>query len=959
MKNSIVIKGAREHNLRNIDVTIPRDQLVVFTGVSGSGKSSLAFDTIYAEGQRRYVESLSTYARQFLGQMEKPDVDYIEGLSPSIAIDQKAASNNPRSTVGTVTEVYDYLRLLYARVGRPHCPDCHLPIARQTVDQIVDLVMQRPTGSRFKVLAPVVRGKKGEHHKLLQDLFKSGFVRVVADGAEYTSDEEITLDKNRKHDILAVVDRLVLNADIRGRLAEALEMSFEMADGQAIIQYMNENGNEDVVYSEKFACPVCGFSLPEINPRIFSFNSPYGACPGCDGLGLKHEIDPALVVDMEMTIDEGAIIPWSRNFSGYYFTLLQALTDKYQIPRDKPVGKLSKRHQKLILYGNGGERLSINFVNHQGLPQTYAANFEGVVNNLSRRHKETTSEAVRDEMEKFMTSSVCPLCEGARLKKEVLWVLVGGESISSFTRKSVTEMLEALDTIDFTERENHIARQVIKEIRERLTFLANVGLEYLTLDRAAGSLSGGEAQRIRLATQVGSGLVGVLYVLDEPSVGLHPRDNNRLLSTLERLRDIGNTVIVVEHDEDTMRRADHILDIGPGAGVRGGRVVAQGTLQDIMDSEESLTGQYLSGRREIPTPTRRRKGNRSYLKIKGARHHNLKDIDVDIPLGTMTCVTGVSGSGKSTLVEDIIYPRLMQKLHGSRMRPGEHGAIEGMHQIDKVVNIDQSPIGRTPRSNPATYTGAMDGIRELLSGTPESRMRGYKPGRFSFNVRGGRCEACSGDGIIKIEMHFLPDVYIPCEVCKGSRFNRETLEVRYKDKNIAEILAMTVSEAAQFFAPVSRIHRRLQVLEDVGLGYITLGQPAPTLSGGEAQRVKLATELSKRATGKTLYILDEPTTGLHKEDVRQLLEVLNRLVDGGNTVLMIEHNLDVIKAADYLIDLGPEGGDAGGYLVGRGTPEDICRVDDSHTGKFLRDLLTPPHPNVNREAEEKIDQSCG
>jgi len=950
MKNRIFVKGAREHNLKNIDVAIPRDQLVVFTGVSGSGKSSLAFDTIYAEGQRRYVESLSTYARQFLGQMEKPDVDYIEGLSPSISIDQKAASNNPRSTVGTVTEIYDYLRLLYARVGRPHCPHCERPITRQTVDQIVDQVMQQPAGTRFKVLAPVIRSKKGEHQKMLQALFKEGFVRVVVDGVEYTSDEEINLDKNRKHDILAVVDRLVLKPEIRSRLAEALELAFEKADGLAVIHYLEEEGDREVLYSQNFACPECGFSLPEINPRMFSFNNPYGACPGCDGLGVKHEIDPGLIVDNELSLKEGAVIPWAHNLSMYYNAVLFALAERHGIPVDIPLKDLSPEHYNMILYGNGGEKLPINFVNSDGLHHSFYANFEGVVNNLSRRYRETQSEAIKDELEKFMSTSPCPVCEGKRLKKEVLWVLIGGESINSFTRRSVVQVLEFLERIDFTERELLIARQILKEIRERLMFLVNVGLDYLTLDRPSGSLSGGEAQRIRLATQVGSGLMGVLYVLDEPSVGLHPRDNNRLLNTLERLRDLGNTVIVVEHDEDAMRRADHILDIGPRAGVHGGRVVAQGKLEDILRSEESLTGQYLSGRRTIPVPETRRKGNRSFLKVKGAKEHNLKEIDIQIPLGTMTCVTGVSGSGKSTLVEDIIYPRLMQYLHGSRMRPGKHREIQGMDLIDKVVNIDQSPIGRTPRSNPATYTGAMDGIRELLAGTTEARIRGYKPGRFSFNVRGGRCEACSGDGIIKIEMHFLPDLYIPCEVCKGKRYNRETLEVRYKGKNVADILAMTVSEAVSFFEPVSRIHRRLQVLEDVGLGYMTLGQPAPTLSGGEAQRVKLATELSKRATGKTLYILDEPTTGLHKEDVRHLLEVLNRLVDAGNTVLVIEHNLDMIKSADYLIDLGPEGGDDGGYVVATGTPEEICQVSESYTGQFLREVLGWPRSNPTRKA---------
>ncbi|MGE5397183.1 MAG: excinuclease ABC subunit UvrA [Chitinophagales bacterium] len=939
MKDQIIVKGAREHNLKNVDVKIPRDKLVLFTGVSGSGKSSLAFDTIYAEGQRRYVESLSTYARQFLGQMEKPDVDYIEGLSPSISIDQKAASNNPRSTVGTVTEIYDYLRLLYARVGRPHCPHCKVPIARQTIDQIVDQVLDWPEGTRFKVLAPVVRGKKGEHHKLLQDLFKQGFVRVVVDGAEYTSDEEIVLDKNRKHDILAVIDRLVLRPDIRSRLAEALELAFELADGRCLIEILSDEGSSELVFSRDFACPECGFSLPEISPRMFSFNNPYGACPDCDGLAVKREIDPALVIDSELSLHEGAIIPWSNNFSGFYNTVLTTMANKHRVPLDEPFKNLTRKQQDLVLYGNGGEKLHIHFSSHEGMEHNFWASFEGVINNLSRRYQETQSQAVREELEKYMTSSLCPKCHGARLKEEVLWVLIGGLSITALTRKSVTEVRRFFDELDLTERESIIARQILKEIRERLNFLVNVGLDYLTLDRAAGSLSGGEAQRIRLATQVGSGLVGVLYVLDEPSIGLHPRDNARLLSTLERLRDLGNTVIVVEHDEDAIHHADHIIDIGPGAGVHGGRVVAQGTLHDIMNSQDSLTGQYLSGRRDIDIPAKRRLGKKNCLAIKGARHHNLKNINIDIPLGTLTCVTGVSGSGKSTLVEEIIYPQLMRKLYNSRMKPGEHDAIEGIKQIDKVVNIDQSPIGRTPRSNPATYTGAMDGIRELLSSTQEARIRGYRPGRFSFNVRGGRCEACSGDGIIKIEMHFLPDVYIPCEVCKGKRYNRETLEVKYKDKNIADILAMTVQEAVEFFSAIPKVSRRFQVLQDVGLGYITLGQPAPTLSGGEAQRVKLATELSKRDTGQTFYILDEPTTGLHKEDVKHLLHVLDRLVEAGNTVLIIEHNLDVIKCADHVIDLGPEGGDAGGQVVAVGTPEQICQVQNSYTGKFLKDIL--------------------
>ncbi|MGE5370773.1 MAG: excinuclease ABC subunit UvrA [Solirubrobacterales bacterium] len=941
MHNKIVIKGAREHNLKNIDLEIPRDELIVFTGVSGSGKSSLAFDTIYAEGQRRYVESLSTYARQFLGQMEKPDLDYIEGLSPSISIDQKGASNNPRSTVGTVTEVYDYLRLLYARIGHPHCPKCKVPIARQLVDQIVDHVMAWPEGTRFKVLAPVIRGKKGEHHKLIQDFFKEGFVRVIADGVEYTVEDEINLAKNQKHDISAVIDRLVLKPELRSRLAESLELAFELAEGQVMIQVLPAEGEEPVehLFSRDFACPECGYSLPEISPRMFSFNNPYGACPTCDGLGMKREIDSALVIDPELTLTEGAIIPWRTNMSGYYNTVLAAMAKKHKIPLDEPFKALSKRQAELVLYGNNGEKLPISWVNSEGMEHTFQASFEGIIKNLARRYQETQSDAIREELEKYMTISLCHSCGGARLKEEVLWILVGGISITDLTRKSVTQALAFVNSLELTDREQTIARQIIKEIKERLNFLVNVGLDYLTLDRTAGTLSGGEAQRIRLATQVGSGLVGVLYVLDEPSIGLHPRDNTRLLNTLKRLRDLGNTVIVVEHDAETIQAADHIVDIGPGAGVHGGRIIAQGSLDDICRAPESLTGQYLSGQRQIEVPAKRRKGSGKALVVRGASHHNLKGIDIKIPLNTFTCVTGVSGSGKSTLVEEIIYPRLMKHLYKSRMKAGTHEAFEGLAAIDKVVNIDQSPIGRTPRSNPATYTGALDGIRELLADTQEARVRGYRQGRFSFNVRGGRCEACAGDGIIKIEMHFLPDVYIPCEVCKGKRYNRETLEVKFKGKNIADILAMTVSEAVGFFDAIPKVSRKLQVLEDVGLGYITLGQPAPTLSGGEAQRVKLATELSRRATGQTLYILDEPTTGLHMEDVRHLLEVLQRLVDAGNTVLVIEHSLDVIKAADYLIDLGPEGGDAGGHLVACGTPEQICKVKSSYTGQFLSEVL--------------------
>jgi len=939
MQNSIVVKGARQHNLKNIDIELPRDELIVFTGVSGSGKSSLAFDTIYNEGQRRYVESLSTYARQFLGQMNKPDVDFIGGLSPSISIDQKSTSNNPRSTVGTVTEIYDYLRLLFARVGRPHCPTCHLPIQRQTVDQVADQLLDLPAGSKIKILAPIIKGQKGEHKKVVSKLFRDGFVRIIVDGFEYTADEEIELDKNKKHDISVVLDRLIIKEGIRSRLAESLELAFELSEGTIKVQLLKEEGEEELMFNRDFACPQCGFSLPELSPRMFSFNNPFGACPDCSGLGETREIDPALVVDTNLSLEEGAIIPWSNNLFTYYNSILFAMAEKHRIPLDKPLKELNDKQMHKILYGSGEERFVLTYTNSYGETNTFRSSYEGVVNNLTRRYKETKSDYAREEIEKFMTSNLCPTCQGKRLREEVLWVLIGGQSINGVTSLSVKQTRRFLDNLVLDEREAIIARQIIKEIKERLTFLIDVGLEYLTLDRQAGSLSGGEAQRIRLATQVGTSLVGVLYVLDEPSIGLHPRDNDRLLATLKRLRDLGNTVIVVEHDEDTIRAADHIVDIGPLAGRHGGEIVAQGSLQDIMKCAASLTGQYLAGSRDIPLPAVRRRANGKYLTIKGASQNNLKNIDVNIPLGQMVVITGVSGSGKSTLVEEIIYPGLMKKLHGGRHRPGKHKDITGTQYLDKVINIDQSPIGRTPRSNPATYTGAFDGIRELFAGTQEARMRGYKPGRFSFNVRGGRCEACSGDGIIKIAMHFLPDVYMPCEVCKGKRYNRETLEVKYKGKNISEVLSMTVDEAVDVFESIPRIHRKLKVLQDVGLGYIQLGQPAPTLSGGEAQRVKLGTELSKRATGKTLYILDEPTTGLHKEDVRHLLGVLNRLVDNGNTVLIIEHNLDVIKSADYIVDLGPEGGENGGLIVAAGTPEEIACCPDSYTAKYLRDLL--------------------
>lgn len=940
MKDYIYVKGAREHNLKNIDITIPRNKLVVFTGVSGSGKSSLAFDTIYSEGQRRYVESLSTYARQFLGQMDKPDVDYIEGLSPSISIDQKTTSNNPRSTVGTVTEIYDYLRLLFARVGKPHCPHCHRQIRRQTVDQVVDTVLTLPEGSKIKVLAPVIKAQKGEHKKIIDGLIKDGFVRLMVDGYEYSSEEEIKLEKNKKHDISAVVDRLIIKADIRSRLAESLELAFEMSEGIVIILKLGAAGqDEEMIFSRDFACPECGFSLPELSPRMFSFNSPFGACPECDGLGEKKEIDPALVLDREKSLEEGAIIPWSGAFHNYYRQLVAGMARKYKIPLDKPIKDLSAKQIETILFGNGGERFKIEYTNSYGEERDFNSAFEGVINNLARRYAETRSDASREDLEKYVTSSPCQHCQGKRLREEILWVLLNGKSIAEVSAFSIRESLEFFTALQLEERDMIIARQVIKEINTRLGFLMDVGLDYLTLDRMAGSLSGGEAQRIRLATQVGSSLMGVLYVLDEPSIGLHPRDNDRLLATLKRLRDLGNTVIVVEHDEETMQNADYIVDIGPGAGVHGGEVVAAGSLDDIMHSEDSLTGQYLSGQRDITVPVQRRPGNGHELIIRGASEHNLKNIDVSIPLGKMVVVTGVSGSGKSTLIEDILYPALMKKYYGSRRKPGQHQELVGAEHLDKVINIDQSPIGRTPRSNPATYTGAFDGIRELYANTTESRIRGYNAGRFSFNVRGGRCEACSGDGIIKIEMHFLPDVYIPCEVCKGKRYNRETLEVKYKGHNIADVLAMTVDEGVALFENITKVHRKLKVLQDVGLGYMQLGQPAPTLSGGEAQRVKLATELSKRSLGKNIYILDEPTTGLHKEDIKHLLEVLNRLVEAGNTVVIIEHNLDVIKSADHIIDLGPDGGEKGGQIIAQGTPEELIRHQQSYTGHYLRRVL--------------------
>ena len=934
-KDRIVIQGARQHNLKNINVEIPRDTLTVFTGLSGSGKSSLAFDTIYAEGQRRYVESLSAYARQFLGQMDKPDVDLIEGLSPAISIDQKTTSKNPRSTVGTVTEIYDYLRLLFARIGRPHCYKCGRPIAQQTVQQMVDQVMALGEGVRVQVLAPVVRGRKGEYKKLFEEIRKDGFVRVIVDGEMREVDEAIDLDKNKKHDISIVVDRIVVREGVAGRLADSIETALRRAEGVVLINVLD---GEDMLFSERFACAECGVSFEELAPRMFSFNSPYGACPSCDGLGVKMEIDPELVLDLRKSIRDGGIIPWANSHSRWLEGLLSGVCRAYGIDPDAPLGSLSEKARRVLLYGADRE-VSFDYENQRGRVRTFTAPFEGVVPQLERRYREAQSDWARGEVEQFMSSRPCPDCKGKRLRPESLAVTVGGRNIMDVCAMSVRDVLDFFANLELSEREAIIAKEVLKEIRARLGFLVNVGLEYLTLDRAAGTLSGGEAQRIRLATQIGSSLVGVLYILDEPSIGLHQRDNRKLLDTLKGLRDLGNTLIVVEHDEETMREADYIVDIGPGAGAHGGEVVACGTVEEVMASPRSITGQFLSGRRRIETPSARRRPGACWLRVIGAREHNLKGIDVSIPLGLFVCVTGVSGSGKSTLVNEILRNRLLHDLHGAHVRPGAHDAIEGIEHLEKVIDIDQSPIGRTPRSNPATYTGAFDGIREIFAQTPDAKMRGYKAGRFSFNVKGGRCEACKGDGIIKIEMHFLPDVYVPCEVCKGKRYNRETLEIRYKDKSIADVLEMTVEEAVEFFKAIPGVHRKLATLNDVGLGYIKLGQPATQLSGGEAQRVKLATELARRSNGKTLYILDEPTTGLHSADIEKLLDVLKRLVDAGDTVLVIEHNLDVIKTADYIIDLGPEGGDRGGRVVACGTPEEVAQVPESYTGQYLRPLL--------------------
>ena len=940
MQENIIVKGARANNLKNIDVTIPRDKLVVVTGVSGSGKSSLAFDTIYAEGQRRYVESLSSYARMFLGQMDKPDVDYIEGLSPAISIDQKTTSKNPRSTVGTVTEIYDYLRLLWARAGTPHCPNCGREIRQQTIDQIIDQVLALPEGTRIQVMAPVIRGKKGEHAKVFEDAKRSGYVRARVDGSLYQLDEEIKLEKNKKHSIEIIVDRLIIRPDIRHRLTDSVETAAKLSGGLVIVNLLREE--KDLSFSQNYACEDCGISMEELTPRMFSFNNPFGACPTCTGLGNQLKADPAIIVpDGSKSILDGAICAsgWNNvrgdGISRMYF---DALSKKYKFSLTEPWDSLSREAKDIILYGTKGELLELHYDQPRGKGVLKQA-FEGICNNIERRYKETQSDASRKELEELMSECPCPECGGRRLRKESLAVTVGGKNIYEFTTLSVEDALVWLDGLTLTEQQLLIADRILKEIRSRLGFLKSVGLGYLTLARSAGTLSGGESQRIRLATQIGSSLMGVLYILDEPSIGLHQRDNDKLLATLQNLRDLGNSLIVVEHDEDTMRAADYLIDIGPGAGVHGGQVVAAGTPAEVMANPNSLTGQYLSGKKKIEVPAARRAGNGKILKVVGASENNLRHIDVEFPLGTFTVVTGVSGSGKSSLVNEVLFKRLGAELMRMKVRPGKCDRIEGIEQLDKVVNIDQSPIGRTPRSNPATYTGLFNDIRDLFASTQEAKSRGYGQGRFSFNVRGGRCEACSGDGLLKIEMHFLPDIFVPCEVCKGKRYNRETLEVRYKGKNIADVLDMTVDEGVDFFSALPKLKRRLQTLQDVGLGYVKLGQPSTELSGGEAQRVKLATELSKQATGKTIYILDEPTTGLHSDDVRKLLEVLQRLVDAGNTVVVIEHNLDVIKCADHLIDLGPEGGDGGGTIVVTGTPEEVAACPASFTGQYLKRML--------------------
>ncbi len=939
IRDSIFIKGAREHNLKNIDVVIPRDKFVVITGISGSGKSSLAFDTIYAEGQRRYVESLSAYARQFLGQMEKPDIDYIDGLSPAISIDQKTTSRNPRSTVGTVTEIHDYLRLLYARIGVPHCPQCGKEITQQTVDQMVDQIMSLEEGTRIQLLAPVVRGRKGEYHKLIEDARKSGFVRIRIDGEVMDINDEIKMDKNKKHTIEIVVDRLVIRPDIQKRLSESIETVLNLAGGILLVDVI---GKEEMMFSQNFSCSDCGISIEELEPRMFSFNTPYGACSECGGLGTILKIDPDLVIsDRTKSLADGAINVggWNvENEDGYSRMYIDALAKHYKFNIDTPICDLPDRIVDLILYGTKGEKIKIEYSREYG-SGSFVAAFEGIITSMERRYKETQSESMKLYYEGFMSNNECHMCKGARLKKEALAVTVGGKNIDEISRMAISDAKKFFNELELSDKHKIIAKQILKEINARIGFLVDVGLDYLTLSRSAGTLSGGEAQRIRLATQIGAGLMGVLYILDEPSIGLHQRDNDKLLKTLKKLKDMGNTLIVVEHDEDTMYAADHIIDIGPGAGVHGGNIIAQGTVEEIKKAEGSLTGMYLSGRRKIEIPKKRRPLNGKFVEIVGARENNLKNINVKFPLGVFTCVTGVSGSGKSSLINEILYKKCASELNRAKVKPGDHDFVKGLEHLEKVIDIDQSPIGRTPRSNPATYTGVFDIIREVFSETTEAKMRGYKAGRFSFNTKGGRCEACSGDGIIKIEMHFLPDVYVPCEVCKGKRYNRETLDVRYKGKNIADVLDMTVEDALEFFKNIPRINKKIQTLYDVGLGYIKLGQPSTTLSGGEAQRIKLATELSKRSNGSTMYILDEPTTGLHIADVHKLIDMLQKLVDMGNTVVVIEHNLDVIKTADYIIDLGPEGGYRGGYIVAEGTPEDIVRIKESYTGQFLSKVL--------------------
>ncbi|WP_027416313.1 excinuclease ABC subunit UvrA [Aneurinibacillus terranovensis] len=952
-RENIVIKGARAHNLKNIDVTIPRDKFVVLTGLSGSGKSSLAFDTIYAEGQRRYVESLSAYARQFLGQMEKPDVDSIDGLSPAISIDQKTTSRNPRSTVGTVTEIYDYLRLLFARIGRPHCPEHGIEITSQTIEQMVDRIVDYPEKTRLQILAPLIQGRKGEHKKLLDDIRSQGYVRVRVDGEVRDLSEAIELEKNKKHSIEVVIDRIVVKEGIESRLSDSLETALRLAEGRVLVDII---GREELLFSQNLACPICGFSIDELEPRMFSFNSPFGACPTCDGLGSQLEVDPDLVVpDRTKSMAEGALEPWNSSTSNYYEQILDCVARHYKIDKNKPFEELTEQQQHVLLYGSGTEKLHFRYKSDFSTTyrDTYMV-FEGVVNNVQRRYRETGSESTREQLESYMSQKNCPSCKGRRLRPESLAILINGRNIAYTTELSVSDALTFFEGLQLTDKEFQIARLILKEINARLGFLVDVGLDYLTMSRSAGTLSGGEAQRIRLATQIGSSLMGVLYILDEPSIGLHQRDNERLIKTLTHMRDLGNTLVVVEHDEDTMLAADYIIDIGPGAGVHGGEVIAKGTPQEVMNNPKSLTGQYLSGRKFIPVPFQRRETNGKWIKIIGAKENNLHNVNLKVPLGVFTCVTGVSGSGKSTLINEILHKALARELHKSKQKPGSFRKLEGLEHLEKVIDIDQSPIGRTPRSNPATYTGVFDDIRDLFAQTNEAKMRGYQKGRFSFNVKGGRCEACRGDGIIKIEMHFLPDIYVPCEVCQGKRYNRETLQVKYKGKNIADVLDMTIENALEFFKNIPRIKRKMQTLFDVGVGYMKLGQPATTLSGGEAQRIKLASELHRRSTGKTLYILDEPTTGLHVDDIDRLLRVLQRLVDNGDSVLVIEHNLDVIKTADYIIDLGPEGGHRGGTIVAEGTPEEVCEVPASYTGHFLKPVLERDRKRSEQRLEVRV-----